>query len=154
MGLWRFRPAEELDLEIPIGRMQILTLFLSKCHGDALHKLNRKAAGKGCSREREAKYCLHLNMVREEQAVSWTARGQFKGTPWNSSWIVRITTNLRREAAQIPCKNNVIWNHTSRHLQRETNFFFLNKKWKEAQTNPLCLVLVLQILSLHLVLKL
>lgn len=108
MGLCHFRPAEELVLGIPIRRVAVSNFASDKCHGDVLHKPNRRGEGKGCFREGEAKYCFNLNVVCEEEAVAGTARGQFKGTPSNSSCIVHISTNLRREAAQIQCKNRVI----------------------------------------------
>ena len=95
MGLCHFRPAEELALEIPIRRVAASNFASDKCHGDVLRKPNRRGAGKGCSRESEAKYCLHLNTVCEEEAVAGTARGQFKGIPSNGSCIVHISTNLK-----------------------------------------------------------
>lgn len=123
MGLCHFRPAEELTPEIPTIRVAGSNFASDKCYGDVLHKPNRRGAEKRWSSESKAKYCLHLNMVCEEESVAGTARGQFKGTPSNSSCIGHISTSLRREAAQIQYKNNVIWNQTSRHLQRATQFF-------------------------------
>ena len=108
MGLCHFRPAEEQALGICIRRLAASNFASDRCHGDVLHKPDRRGAEKGCSRESDAKYCLHLNMVREEDAVAGTARGQFKSTPSNSSCIMHISTNLRREAARIQHKNNVI----------------------------------------------
>lgn len=52
-----------------------------------------------------------LGKARQGLAFIWTlvaaARGHFKGTPSNSSCLVQISTNLRREAAQIYCQNKV-----------------------------------------------
>lgn len=58
-----------------------------------LHKPSRRGAEKGRSRENEAKHCLRLNVVCEEEAVVGTAKDQFKGTPSNTSFIAHISTN-------------------------------------------------------------
>lgn len=106
MALCHFTPAEKLAFEIFIKEWQLLILLLINvmekfCTNQAGEELGKDALGKVRQRK-------HLSIVCEEEAVVGTARGQFKGILSKCSLIVHIITKVRREAAQIQYKNNII----------------------------------------------